>query len=175
MRILLIITGSIAAYKALDIIRECRQKKADITCVLTQGAKEFVTPLSVAALSEKPVYEALFSLKDETEMGHIRLAREHDVILVAPASANIIAKMAHGLADDLASTLLVAADIPVCIAPAMNHVMWNNKAVQRNVACLRDDGVTIIDPVLGSLACGETGMGRLAEVGVIAETVLNLC
>lgn len=170
-KILLIITGSIAAYKALELIRLLKKKNFSVTCVLTEGAKQFVTPMSVASLSESNVYDNVFSLKDETEMGHIRLSRESDLILVAPASADIIGKMANGLADDLASTILLASDKDVAIAPAMNHLMWKNNAVQRNIKALLEDGAKLIEPESGELACGEEGQGRMAEPENIVKIV----
>lgn len=169
--ILLIITASVAAYKALDLIRLLKERAISCVCVLTPGAKQFVTPMSLGALSGQPVYDELFSLKDETQIGHIRLARETDMILIAPATADIIGKMASGLADDLASTILLATDKPVWIAPAMNPVMWNNPAVQRNVAQLKQDGVTFIGPGSGKMACGEEGFGRLLDPVNIAEEI----
>ncbi|MDG4543488.1 MAG: flavoprotein [Rickettsiales bacterium] len=170
-KILLIITGSIAAYKSLELIRLLRKKTFDVTCVLTDGAKQFVTPMSVASISENNVYDNVFSLKDETEMGHIRLSRDSDLILVAPASADIIGKMANGLADDLASTILLASDKDIFIAPAMNHLMWKNNAVQRNVNLLLGDGARLIEPESGELACGEKGQGRMAEPENIIKVV----
>jgi phosphopantothenoylcysteine decarboxylase / phosphopantothenate---cysteine ligase len=161
--ILLIITGSIAAYKTPELIRLCRQSGYAVQCILTSGGAQFVTPITLAALSEKPVYNDLFSLKDEVEMGHIRLSREADLVLVAPATADIIAKMVHGLADDLASTVLLATDKPIMVAPAMNGRMWEHKATQRNVKQLQEDGTLLIPPAPGLMACGETGTGRMAE------------
>ncbi|HEU5047002.1 MAG TPA: bifunctional phosphopantothenoylcysteine decarboxylase/phosphopantothenate--cysteine ligase CoaBC [Rickettsiales bacterium] len=172
--ILLIITGSIAAYKALDVIRRLREHNVRVTCILTKGGAEFVTPLSVAALSGEAVYSDLFSLKDEHEMGHIRLSREHDLVAVLPASADIIAKMANGLADDLATTTLLATDKPVVIAPAMNSRMWEHPATKRNLTQLRKDGISIIEPASGNLACGEVGEGRLADPEVIAQRLITL-
>lgn len=162
-KVLLIITGSIAAYKCLDLIRLLKKKGHDISCVLTKAAEQFVTPLSVASISENPVYDDVFSLKDESEMGHIRLSREADLIVVVPASADIIAKAVHGLANDLASTILLATDKPVMFVPAMNVKMWENKAVQRNVALAKKDGAKIVGPGSGELACGEIGEGRMLE------------
>lgn len=170
---LLIITGSIAAYKALDVIRRLREQGVSVRCILTQGGAQFITPLSVAALSGEPVYGDIFSLKDEVEMGHIRLVREADLVLVAPASADIIAKLAQGAADDLASTALLANDKPLLIAPAMNAQMWAHPAVIRNVKQIQADGARIIPPAKGDLACGETGEGRLAEVDAIVAAVLK--
>ncbi len=171
--ILLIISGGIAAYKALELIRGLRKNGAQVRCILTKGGSKFITPLSVAALSEQPVYADLFSLKDETEMGHIRLAREADLIVVAPASANMIAKMAHGLADDLASTCLLAADAPVMICPAMNPVMWTADATQDNIQKLTARDVTLCGPVHGDMACGETGPGRMSEPEDILQAIEN--
>lgn len=161
--ILLVISGGIAAYKSLALIRLIKKAGGRVSCILTKGGEQFVTPLSVAALSEAPVYTDLFSLKDETEMGHIRLAREADAIVAAPASANMIARLAGGFAQDLASTCLLAADSPIMIAPAMNPVMWNNPAVQDNISTLKRRGMHIMPPASGDMACGETGEGRLPE------------
>lgn len=172
-QVLLIITGSIAAYKSLELIRLLKQKNINVVCVLTEAAKKFVTELSVASLSENNSYSDVFALKDEMEMGHIRLSRESDLVLVAPASADIIAKMACGLAGDLASTVLLATDKPVLIAPAMNIMMWQNKAVARNVETLKQDGVAILGPDSGSLACGEVGEGRMIDPEVILQEVMN--
>jgi phosphopantothenoylcysteine decarboxylase/phosphopantothenate--cysteine ligase len=162
--LLLIIGGGIAAYKCLDFIRRAKERGAVVRCVLTRAATEFVTPLSVATLSEAPVFTELFDLKDETEIGHIRLSREADLILVAPATANLLAKMAHGVCDDLASTVLLAADKPILAAPAMNWRMWENPATQRNIAQLKADGLHFVGPNEGGMACGEWGLGRMAEV-----------
>ncbi|MBL1147544.1 MAG: bifunctional phosphopantothenoylcysteine decarboxylase/phosphopantothenate--cysteine ligase CoaBC [Pseudomonadota bacterium] len=161
--ILLIISGGIAAYKALELIRLIKKQQGDVRCILTKGGAEFVTPLSVAALSENQVYADLFSLKDESEMGHIRLSREADLIVVAPATAHMLAKMAQGFADDLAATVLLASDKPVMVAPAMNPQMWAHPATQDNIALLKKRGVLFVDPAAGEMACGETGEGRLAE------------
>lgn len=170
-RILLIISGSIAAYKSLDLIRRLRDEGAEVRCILTRGGAEFITPLSVAALSEQKVYTDLFSLTDEQEMGHIRLARDCDLVLAAPASANLIARAAQGLADDLAGTVLLATDKPVMFAPAMNPVMWQNAAVQDNIATLQRRGAVILSPAAGLMACGENGDGRLPEVPQIVDAV----
>ena len=170
-RVLLIISGGIAAYKGLDLIRRLRDTGLDVRCILTSGGAQFITPLSVAALSENKVHTDIFSLTDESEMGHIRLARECDLVLVAPASANIIARAARGLADDLASTVLLATDKPVMFAPAMNPVMLANAAVQENLETLRKRGYGIIEPGVGGTACGEIGSGRLAEVPDIVTIV----
>ncbi len=169
--ILLIISGGIAAYKSLDLIRRLREVGARVRCVLTQAGAEFVTPLSVAALSEEPVFTDLFALSDGQAMAHIRLSRESDLVLVAPATANLIGKMAHGLADDLASAVLLANDKPLMIAPAMNGAMWSHPAVQANVATLRQRGVAVIGPGKGLMACGEEGEGRMVEVAAIVEAV----
>ena len=162
-RILLIIGGGISAYKSLDLIRKLRERGAAVTPVLTGAATEFVTPLSVAALSGSKVYGELFDLTDEAEMGHIQLSRFADLVVVAPATADLMAKMAHGFANDLASTLLLATDTPVLVAPAMNVRMWDHATTQRNIATLADDGVAFVGPNEGDMACGEFGLGRMAE------------
>ena len=162
-RILLIISGGIAAYKSLDLIRRLRERGAAVRCIMTAAARHFVTPLSVASLSEDKVYDDLWSLTDESEMGHIRLSREADLVVVAPASADLIARMAAGLADDLATTALLASDKPVLIAPTMNLMMWNHPATQANLATLEKRGVMRVGPGSGELACGEVGSGRMAE------------
>jgi phosphopantothenoylcysteine decarboxylase/phosphopantothenate--cysteine ligase len=162
-RILLIISGGIAAYKSLELIRRLRDRGATVRCIMTAAARNFVTPLSVAALSEDKVYDELWSLTDESEMGHIRLSREADLVVVAPATADLLARMAAGMADDLAATTLIATDKPVLIAPAMNVVMWHHPATQANLALLASRGVRRIGPNAGKLADGEEGLGRLAE------------
>jgi phosphopantothenoylcysteine decarboxylase/phosphopantothenate--cysteine ligase len=162
-KILLIVGGGIAAYKASELIRLFRKAGHAVTPVLTAGGAHFVTPMTLAALAESPVYTSLWDLKDETEMGHIQLSRAADVVLVCPATADLLAKMAAGVADDLATTLLLATDKPVVVAPAMNVRMWLHPATQRNVARLREDGITVIDPDDGAMACGEFGPGRLPE------------
>lgn len=162
-RILLVIAGGIAAYKCLDLIRRLRERGAAVRCVVTRGGTEFVTPLSLAALSGDKVYSDIFSLTDESEMGHLRLSQEADLVVVAPATADILAKMAQGLASDLASTLLLATDRDVLVAPAMNTRMWNHPATQTNLKTLHARGVRSIGPNDGALAEGETGMGRMAE------------
>ncbi|WP_159710327.1 bifunctional phosphopantothenoylcysteine decarboxylase/phosphopantothenate--cysteine ligase CoaBC [Geminicoccus flavidas] len=172
-RVLLVIGGGIAAYKCLELIRRLKERGIQVRCVLTEAAREFVTPLSVAALSVEKVYGDLFSLTDEAEMGHIRLSREADLVVVAPATANLLAKMAHGLADDLASTVLLATDKPVLVAPAMNQMMWGHPATQRNLALLQADGVAAIGPNAGDMACGETGSGRMAEPAEILAAILG--
>jgi len=170
--ILLIISGSIAAFKALDLIRRLTERGIDVRCILTKGGEHFVTPLSVASLTGNPTYGDLFSLKDETEMGHIRLSREADLIVVAPASADLLAKMAHGFADDLASATLLAGNKKILVAPAMNTQMWQHPATQRNIQQISKDGAIIIEPGAGMLACGETGAGRMAEPEVILNAIL---
>ena len=162
-RILLIISGGIAAYKSLDLIRRLRERGAAVRAIMTAAAKHFVTPLSVASLCEDKVYTDLWSLTDESEMGHIRLSREADLVVVAPASADLIARMAAGLADDLATTALLASDKRVLIAPTMNLMMWAHPATQANLATLAARGVVRIGPGSGELACGEVGSGRMAE------------
>lgn len=169
--VLLIISGGIAAYKSLDLIRRLRERGAAIRCILTAGAQQFITPLSAAALSGEKVYTDLFSLTDESEMGHLRLAQEADVVVVAPASADLLAKMAAGLADDLASTALLATDKPILIAPAMNFRMWQNQATQDNLKLLERRGVKRIGPTAGPLAENESGMGRMAEPLEIAAAI----
>jgi phosphopantothenoylcysteine decarboxylase/phosphopantothenate--cysteine ligase len=161
-RLLLIISGGIAAYKSLELIRRLRDRGAAVRCILTAAAQHFVTPLSVASLSENKVYADLWSLTDESEMGHIRLSREADLIVVAPATADLLARMAAGLADDLASATLLATDKPVLVAPAMNVMMWHHPATQANIALLEARGIRRIGPNAGALADGETGMGRVA-------------
>lgn len=173
-RILLIIAGGIAAYKALELIRLLRQAGAQVRAVLTRGGAEFVTALSVQALCEDRVYTELFSLTEASEMGHIQLSRSADVLVVVPASADILAKMAAGLADDLASTLLLATDKPVLVAPAMNVRMWQHAATVANMAQLRARGVQVVGPDEGPMACGEFGPGRLAEPAVILEAIATL-
>ncbi|MEP1355564.1 MAG: bifunctional phosphopantothenoylcysteine decarboxylase/phosphopantothenate--cysteine ligase CoaBC [Tateyamaria sp.] len=170
-RILLILTGGIAAYKGLDLIRRLRERGAAVTPVLTRAAEQFVTPLSVSALAGEKVYRDLFDLTDEAEMGHIQLSRSADLILVAPATADIMAKMAQGRADDLASTLLLATDTAVMVAPAMNVRMWDHPATQRNLAQIKGDGVTVIGPNKGDMACGEHGPGRMSEPMEIVAAV----
>lgn len=170
-RLLLIIGGGIAAYKALDLIRQARRAGATVTPVLTRAAEEFVTPLSASALAAEKVYRDLFDLTDEAEMGHIELSRSADLVVVAPATADLMGKMAGGLANDLASTLLMATDTPVMIAPAMNVRMWEHPATQRNLAILRGDGVTVIGPDAGEMACGEFGPGRLSAPEAILAAI----
>lgn len=169
--ILLIISGGIAAYKSLDLIRRVRERGASVTPVMTQAACEFVTPLSVSALAGVQVYHDLFDLTAESDMGHIQLSRSADLVVVAPATADLMAKMANGLANDLASTLLLATDTPVLIAPAMNVRMWDHPATQRNLAQLVADGVHIVGPNPGDMACGEYGPGRMSEPLEIIDAI----
>jgi phosphopantothenoylcysteine decarboxylase / phosphopantothenate---cysteine ligase len=162
-RVLLIISGGIAAYKTPDLVRRLRERGFAVRCLLTRGGAQFVSPLALQAVSEDKVYQDMFSLTDESEMGHIQLSREADVVLVAPATANILARMAHGEADDLATTALLATDKPVLVAPAMNVRMWEHPATQDNIKALQSRGVTMIGPDEGDMACGEFGMGRMSE------------
>ena len=170
-RVLLIIGGGIAAYKSLSLIRLLRKAGVAVTPLLTRAGAEFVTPLSVAALAGEKVYSALFDLTDEAEMGHIQLSRVADLVVVAPATADLLAKMAQGRADDLASTLLLATDTPVLVAPAMNVRMWDHLATRRNVAQLKADGIRFVGPNQGDMACGEYGFGRMAEPEEIFATI----
>lgn len=174
-RILLIVGGGIAAYKACELVRLIRKQGADVTCVLTDGGAHFVTAMTLAALSENPVHTTLWDLKNEVEMGHIQLSRQADLVVVCPATADLMARMAAGIADDLATTLLLATDKPVMAVPAMNVRMWQHAATVRNVATLRASGVTVLDPDEGMMACGEFGPGRLPEpeavLAAIAERV----
>ncbi|KCZ91330.1 bifunctional phosphopantothenoylcysteine decarboxylase/phosphopantothenate--cysteine ligase CoaBC [Hyphomonas jannaschiana] len=169
-RILLIIGGGIAAYKSLELIRELGRRGIACRCILTSGGTQFVTPLSVSALSGEKVFTELFDLDDEAEMGHIQLSRSADLVVVCPATADLMAKAVHGHANDLASTTLLATDTPVLMAPAMNVRMWQHAATVRNVAQLRADGVTVMEPDEGAMACGEFGPGRLPQVPeIVAE------
>jgi phosphopantothenoylcysteine decarboxylase / phosphopantothenate---cysteine ligase len=170
-RILLIVGGGVAAYKALDLIRRLRERGAIVRVAMTDAAKEFVTPLSLEALSGQPVRSDLFALTDESGMGHIEFSREADLVVVAPATANLLARMAQGLADDLATTTLLATDKRALVAPAMNLRMWLHPATQRNVATLRGDGVLFVGPDDGEMACGEYGPGRMAEPLAIVAAV----
>ncbi len=171
MKILLIVGGGIAAYKACELIRLCRKAGIEVKCVLTASGQHFITPMTLAALSENQVYTTLWDLKDEAEMGHIQLSREADLVVIAPATADLMAKMAAGIADDLATTLLLATDKPVLAAPAMNVRMWGHAATRRNVATLRGDGVTVLEPDEGPMACGEYGPGRLPEPEAILAAI----
>lgn len=170
-RILLIIGGGVAAFKSLELIRMIRKAGGTVTPVLTRAAQEFVTPLSASALASEKVYTALFDLTDEAEMGHIELSRSADLVVVAPATADLMAKMAGGHADDLASTILMATDTPVLVAPAMNVRMWLHPSNQRNIATLEADGVYRVGPDEGEMACGEYGPGRMAEPAEILSVI----
>jgi len=170
-RILLIIGGGIAAYKSLELIRELSRRGIGSRCIVTKGGQEFVTPLSVSALSGEKVFTELFDLDDEADMGHIQLSRSADLVVVCPATADLMAKAAGGLANDLASTTLLATDKPVLMVPAMNVRMWEHAATQRNVETLRSDGVSVMDPDEGAMACGEFGPGRLPEPLAIADRI----
>ena len=170
-RILLIVGGGIAAYKTPELVRQLVKEGADVQCLLSKSGSEFVTALTLASVSGNKVYQNLFDLTDETEMGHIQLSRNADLVLVAPATADLMAKMAQGFANDLASTALLATDKPVMIAPAMNVRMWLHDATQRNLETLKNDSITIINPNEGDMACGETGPGRMAEPVEIVEAV----
>jgi len=170
-RILLIVGGGIAAYKACELVRLIRKQGADVTCVLTDGGAHFVTAMTLAALSENPVHTSLWDLKNEVEMGHIQLSRAADLVVVCPATADLMARMAAGIADDLATTLLLATDKPVMAVPAMNVRMWQHAATVRNVATLRASGVTVLDPDEGMMACGEYGPGRLPEPEAVLAAI----
>ena len=172
-RVLLIVGGGIAAYKALELVRLLRKAGVAVRPILTRAGAEFVTPLSLSALAEDKVYQALFSLTDEAEMGHIELSRSADLVVVAPATADLMARAAQGLAGDLASTTLLATDKPVLMAPAMNVRMWEHPATRRNVATLLADGVRLVGPDEGAMACGEYGPGRMAEPAVIFQAVMD--
>jgi phosphopantothenoylcysteine decarboxylase / phosphopantothenate---cysteine ligase len=169
--VLLIIGGGIAAYKSLELIRQLKARGFGVRCILTKAAEQFVTPLSVAALSGEKIFSDLFSLTDETEMGHIELSRSADLVVVAPATADLMAKMANGLANDLASTTLLATDKKVLIAPSMNVRMWHHAATQRNLRTLMNDGVLSVGPNAGDMACGEFGLGRMAEPTEIVAAI----
>ncbi|HEY1454062.1 MAG TPA: bifunctional phosphopantothenoylcysteine decarboxylase/phosphopantothenate--cysteine ligase CoaBC, partial [Roseiarcus sp.] len=170
-RILLIISGGIAAYKSLELIRRLRDRGATVRVVMTAAARQFISPLSAATLSGQAIRDDLFSLTDEAAIGHIELSRAADLVVVAPASANILARMAAGLADDLATTLLLATDKRVIVVPAMNVRMWLHPATRRNLDRLNDDGVLIVGPESGPMACGEFGPGRMAEPAAIVEAI----
>ena len=171
----LIIGGGIAAYKSLDLIRRLKERRINVRCVLTKAAQQFVTPLAASALSHERVYTDLFDAESEFDAGHIRLARECDLIVVAPATADLMAKMAQGHADDLASAILLAANRPILLAPAMNPLMWNNAATRRNVLQLRRDGVAMIGPNAGEMAeAGEAGVGRMSEPAEIAAAAADI-
>ncbi len=170
-RILLIVGGGIAAYKSLELVRRLKERGASVRAILTKGGAEFVTPLSLSVLTEEKSFTDLFDLKDEAEIGHIRLSREADLIVVAPATADLLAKMAHGLASDLATAVLLATDKRVLAAPAMNIRMWQHPATRRNLATLQTDGILFVGPDEGEMACGEFGPGRMAEPQAILDAV----
>jgi len=174
MKILLIVGGGIAAYKSLELVRLLKKAGHEISPVLTKGGEHFVTAMSLGALAEAEVHSSLWELKDEVEIGHIQLSRAADFILVCPATADLLAKMAAGIADDLATTLLLATDKLVVVAPAMNVRMWQHPATQRNVAQLKADGVRVLDPDEGEMACGEFGPGRLPEPADIIDRLGDL-
>ncbi len=173
-RVLLIVSGGIAACKCPELIRLLKRRGFEVRCILTRGGARFITPMTLAALSGDKVYEDLFSLTDESEMGHIRLTRQAGLVLVAPATANIMARMANGIADDLATTALLAAKVPIMAAPAMNVAMWEHPATRDNIETLKRRGVRLVGPTEGEMACGEWGMGRMAEPPDIAEAVEDL-
>jgi len=173
-RILLSVGGAIAAYKSLDLVRRLKERSASVRAILTSGGAEFVTPLSLSVLTEEKAFTDLFDLKDEAEIGHIRLSREADLIVVAPATADLLAKMAHGLASDLATAVLLATDKRVLAAPAMNVRMWQHPATLRNMATLRADGILFVGPDEGEMACGEYGPGRMAEPAAILDSIERL-
>ena len=170
-KILLIVTGGIAAYRTLDLIREIKRQGDDVTCVLTSGAQQFVQPLSFGSLSGNKVYTELFDLDNESEMGHINLSRQHDLIVVAPATANILSKMSYGVADDLASTILLATDKPIMVVPSMNVKMWENLSTTANVKKLKNKGIYFVGPNKGEMACGEFGYGKMALVKEISKEI----
>jgi phosphopantothenoylcysteine decarboxylase/phosphopantothenate--cysteine ligase len=171
--ILLIITGSVAAYKSLDLIRLLKKSDYQITPIMTKGAEEFITPLLVSSIAGEKVLDRLFSVEDESKIGHINLSRQNDLIVIAPATADFIAKMANGLADDLASSVVLAANKPIFIAPAMNEKMWLNKQTQKNLQILRENGVKILEPLADTLACGEFGVGKMVEPLTIFSNLQN--
>ncbi len=173
-RILLIVGGGIAAYKSLELVRRLKERGALVRAILTKGGAEFVTPLSLSVLTEEKAFTDLFDLKDEAEIGHIRLSREADLVVVAPATADLLAKMAHGFADDLATAVLLATDKQVLAAPAMNVRMWEHPATRRNIAAVRADGIAFVGPEEGEMACGEYGLGRMAEPEAILAAIERL-
>jgi phosphopantothenoylcysteine decarboxylase/phosphopantothenate--cysteine ligase len=173
-RILLIVGGGIAAYKSLELVRRLKERGALVRAILTKGGAEFVTPLSLSVLTEEKAFTDLFDLKDEAEIGHIRLSREADLVVVAPATADLLAKMAHGFADDLATAVLLATDKQVLAAPAMNVRMWEHPATRRNMAAVRADGIAFVGPEEGEMACGEYGLGRMAEPEAILAAIERL-
>ena len=173
-KVLLVVGGGIAAYKSCELVRLMRKGGVEVTCVVTNGGQQFVTPMALAALSENPVHTTLWDLKNEAEMGHIQLSREADLVVVCPATADLMAKMAAGIADDLATTLILATDKPVMAVPAMNVRMWQHEATQRNVGWLRQAGVHVVDPEIGPMACGEFGPGRLPEPEMVWLEIADL-
>ncbi len=173
-KVLLVVGGGIAAYKSCELVRLIRKGGCEVTCVVTKGGQQFVTPMSLAALSENPVHTTLWDLKNEAEMGHIQLSREADLVVVCPATADLLAKMAAGIADDLATTLILATDKPVMAVPAMNVRMWQHEATQRNANWLRQAGVHVVDPDIGPMACGEFGPGRLPDPEAIWLEIADL-
>ena len=173
-KVLLIVGGGIAAYKSLELVRLLKKTGHEVTPVLTEGGEHFVTAMSLGTLAESQVHTSLWELKDEVEIGHIQLSRAAHFVLVCPATADLLAKMAAGIADDLATTLLLATDKPVVVAPAMNVRMWLHAATQRNIAQLKADGVRIIEPAEGEMACGEFGPGRLPDPQDILEQISDL-
>jgi phosphopantothenoylcysteine synthetase/decarboxylase len=173
-KVLLIVGGGIAAYKSLELVRLLKKARHEVTPVLTKGGEHFVTGMSLGTLAESEVHTSLWELKDEVEIGHIQLSRSADFVLVCPATADLLAKMAAGIADDLATTLLLATNKPVVVAPAMNVRMWLHKATQRNLAQLKADGVQVIEPAEGDMACGEFGPGRLPEPQEIVAQLADL-
>jgi phosphopantothenoylcysteine synthetase/decarboxylase len=173
-KVLLIVGGGIAAYKSLELVRLLKRAGHEVTPVLTNGGEHFVTAMSLGTLAESQVHTSLWELKDEVEIGHIQLSRAADCILVCPATADLLAKMAAGIADDLATTLLLATDKPVIAAPAMNVRMWQHAATQRNIAQLKADGVRVIEPAEGEMACGEFGAGRLPEPQDLLDQLSDL-
>jgi len=170
-QILLIVSGGIAAYKSLELVRLLRRHDINVRAVMTKSAHEFVTPLSLGVMTEDHVYSDMFDLKDEREIGHIQLSRQADLIVICPATANLLAKMNAGISDDLATTILLATDKPVLAVPAMNVRMWNHTATQRNITQLREDGVMVMIPDSGAMACGEFGPGRLPEPPMVAQKI----
>ena len=173
-RILLIVTGGIAAFKSLELVRQIRSVGGEVRAILTKSAAEFVTPVSLQALTEDRVYSDLFSLTEESEMGHIQLSRNSDIILVAPATANFLAKMRLGICDDLASTVVLATDKPVIAVPAMNVRMWDHEATQENIITLKDRNIKFIGPNEGEMACGEYGLGRMSEPSEIVSGIQSI-
>ena len=173
-RVLLIVSGGIAAYKSLELIRELKILNIKVRCILTEAGSHFVTPLSLQALTEDTIYQDLFSLTDENEMGHIELSRDADLIVVAPATANIIAKMRAGICDDLATTALIATDKPILIAPSMNLRMWEHPSTQSNVSKIEKNGVHVVGPETGDMACGEYGVGRMSEPSSISKKISSI-